>query len=183
MVYDLKSQIFSAIDSVNLEEISLISDKLLSKIREGGKIFVCGNGGSSTDGAHFVGELIGRYRKSNAKSLPAILLTTGDASGSAISNDYGYEFVFSRQIEGLCTKKDFLICLSTSGTSINIINAINLAVQMEIETLFLTSSKLSKFNKSKFLTTFKIKSEYTPAIQQAHMFVLHQICEFLENSR
>ena len=111
------------------------------------------------------------------------MLTTGDALGSAISNDFGYEFVFSRQIEGLCTKKDFLICLSTSGTSINIINAINTALKMELETLFLTSTKLDKLNKSKFLTTLRIKSEYTPAIQQAHMFVMHQICEFLEKSR
>ena len=183
MYNDLKKEIFSAIESVDLEKILFITNKLLSKIRQGGKLFICGNGGSLTDASHFVGELLGRYNKSDAKSLPAILLSTGGATGSAISNDFGYEFVFSRQIEGLCTKKDFLICLSTSGRSQNIVNALNLAIKMELDSLFLTSIKFSNDKESKHLTTLKIESEYTPAIQHAHMYVLHQICELLENAR
>ena len=183
MHYNLKKEIISAIEAIDLQQILFITDKLLAKIKNGGKIIVCGNGGSLTDGAHFVGELIGRYNKSDSKSLPAILLTTGDASGSAIANDYGYEFVFSRQIEGLGNNKDFLICISTSGKSPNIVNAINKGIEKEIDTLFLTSTRYTGEIKNKYLTIMKIYSEYTPAIQQAQMYVMHQICEFLEESR
>ena len=183
MNFNLKNEVFLAIDSVNLNEVSEISKRLMNKINLGGKIVVCGNGGSLSDGAHFVGELLGRYKKTESKSLPAIILTTGDAAGSAISNDYGYQFVFSRQIEGLCSKKDFLICISTSGQSQNIINAINVATKMEIDTFFLTSKKFFQERQNPYLTILKIESEYTPAIQQAQMFVMHQICEFLEEYR
>ena len=116
-----------------------ISEKLSNALSKNKKIMWCGNGGSATDAMHLSGELVGRFNK-DRKSLKSICLSSDTSNLTCISNDYGYEKVFSRQIEGLGDKGDVLICLSTSGKSKNILSALTVAKNLE----FLQSHFLEK---------------------------------------
>ena len=183
MTIDLIKETLNAISHIERIEIRKLSLLLINKYQQGGKILICGNGGSSTDAPHFVGELIGSFNNREAKGLPAIFLTTGEATGSAIANDYGYDNVFSRQIETYANPNDILICLSCSGDSKNIINAIKKAEEINLNIIFLTSKRCNTKSTNKKLNIIKIESAYTPAIQQAHMCILHLFCEYIEEIR
>lgn len=101
--------------SLNLkEQIAAVAQELKVCLKSGGKILICGNGGSAADSQHFAAELSGRYKKER-KALAAIALSTDTSALSAIGNDYGFEFVFSRQVEALASNNDVLIGISTSG--------------------------------------------------------------------
>lgn len=180
---DLIKETLKALESINRDHINMISEEIIQRLKRGGKILVCGNGGSNSDASHFVGELLGRYLKNDAKPLPAILLTTGDALGSAISNDFGYDYVFSRQVEGLAKKDDVLICISTSGRSRNILNALKQGINQNIYTILLTSKLYKTIEELIQVNEIKINSSFTPSIQHAHIFVLHLICQKLEEIR
>ncbi len=144
----------------------------------GNKILICGNGGSAADSQHFAAELVGRYKKER-KSLPAVALTTDTSILTAIGNDYGYENVFSRQVEGLGRVGDIFIGISTSGNSPNVVKAAKLAKKMGIITVALTGEKDSKLKKISDYT-FSSASADTPHIQASHIIFLHLICELVE---
>ena len=112
-------------DSNQVETISKMADVMTQVIVNGGKIITCGNGGSHCDAMHFAEELTGRYRN-NRKSLPAIAISDA-AHLTCVGNDYGFEFIFSRFIEGIGNNGDVLLAISTSGNSMNIINAVKAA--------------------------------------------------------
>ena len=123
-------------DSKQIETISKMADVMTQVIVNGGKIITCGNGGSHCDAMHFAEELTGRYRN-NRKSLPAIAISNA-AHLTCVGNDYGFEFIFSRFIEGIGNNGDVLLAISTSGNSMNIINAVKAAKEKKMKTIVLT---------------------------------------------
>ncbi len=125
-----------------LGEIERMVTFVLAAINRGGKVVVFGNGGSAADAQHLVSELVGRF-KLERPALPAIALSTNTSILTAIANDYGYDMVFSRQIEALVTEKDVVIGISTSGRSPNVIEAIKAAKKKGAKTIVLTGGKVA----------------------------------------
>ncbi len=180
----IKNSIKESIETKNklLEQTELIikiSELLVNTLRKGNKILVCGNGGSAADSQHFAAELIGRYKK-DRKSIPAIALTTDTSIITSIGNDYGYNEVFSKQVEGLGIKGDILIGISTSGNSDNIINAINIAKSKGIETISFLGKDGGLMKQISDISII-VPSNNTPRIQESHILLIHILCEIIEN--
>ena len=146
--------------------------------RNGKKILIAGNGGSAADAQHFAAELVGRYGF-DRPSLPSIALTTDTSNLTAIGNDYGYEYVFSRQLEGLGQEGDLFIGISTSGNSQNVINAFESAKHKGITTVALVGRDGGKMA---LLADYAIvvPSNATPRIQESHLLIEHMICDIIE---
>ncbi|HNX75467.1 MAG TPA: SIS domain-containing protein [Candidatus Rifleibacterium sp.] len=151
---------------------------MITALRAGQRILVCGNGGSASDAEHMAGELVGRFGYDRA-SLPCISLCTPSATFTAIANDYGYEQVFKRQVQGLGRAGDVLVGLSTSGNSPNIIEAFKVAKELKITTIAMTGSRDSKLSQIADLTV-RAPSAKTPRIQEIHGLLLHSICRAIE---
>ncbi|MCR9191743.1 MAG: SIS domain-containing protein [Gammaproteobacteria bacterium] len=155
--------------------------KFASSIRDawgdGGKLIVMGNGGSAADAQHLASECMGRFQKER-RALPAIALTTDSSILTSISNDYSFEVVFSRQIEGLATHKDIILGISTSGNSKNIILGIQAAKALGAQTLGLTGNpgKLADLVDR----NVTIPDLPTARVQEAHIYVIHLLCELLD---
>jgi D-sedoheptulose 7-phosphate isomerase len=148
-------------------------------IHSGGKILICGNGGSAADAQHFAAELIGRFEQERS-AWPAIALTTDTSILSAVANDYGYDQVFARQVQGLGQKADILIGISTSGNSANVLCAAAAAGQRGMPVIGLlgrTGGQLSKMVDHPIV----IAHENTARIQEAHIFILHFWAMMIEN--
>ena len=161
-----------------IEDILKISNLLLRCLKKGGKIILFGNGGSAADSQHIAAELIGRFKK-DRPAISAIALTTNSSILTAISNDYGFEFVFAKQIEGLASKNDVVIGISTSGNPENVINGIKKAKEIGLKTIALTGSGGGKLSKIVDMALI-VPSKNTARIQEAHITIGHVICEFLE---
>lgn len=160
------------------EDILPIVLKLKNCINQGGTIYFCGNGGSASDSQHIAAELIGRY-KNDRKPLKAISLNTDTSVLTCISNDYSYEDVYSRQLQGLLGKKDLLFALTTSGNSKNIISALKTARAKKSFSICLTGNgggeAINYADK-----TLVIPSSSTARIQEMHITIGHIIVELLE---
>jgi phosphoheptose isomerase len=149
-------------------------------LRGGHKIFACGNGGSAADAQHLVAELIGRFLH-DRQALPAIALTSDAATMTAISNDYGYERVFARQLEGLAAKGDLLFAISTSGNSPNVVRAAQTARSLGCVVVALTGerdSKLAAHADPGLL--IRAPSTVTARIQEVHSLCIHAIAETVD---
>ena len=146
--------------------------------RNGKKILIAGNGGSAADAQHFAAELVGRYGF-DRPSLPSIALTTDSSNLTAIGNDYGYEYVFSRQLEGLGQEGDLFIGISTSGNSQNVINAFESAKHKGITTVALVGRDGGKMA-SLADYAIVVPSNATPRIQESHLLIEHMICDIIE---
>jgi len=144
---------------------------LSAAIRSGNKLLVCGNGGSAADAQHFAAELIGRFEKERS-SYPAIALTTDSSNITAIGNDYGFDQVFSRQVEGLGRKGDILIGISTSGNSNNVLEAVRKASEMGMLTIGLLGRDGGTIA-SCVNQVVIVPHTRTVRIQEAHIFILH----------
>jgi D-sedoheptulose 7-phosphate isomerase len=159
-------------------QIEQIAELSIKSLKSGGTIFWCGNGGSAADSQHLAAELIGRY-KLERKAISSIALTTDSSILTAVSNDFGFEYVFSRQLEGLAREGDVLIALTTSGNSESILNAVHKAKKLKVSSVLLTSVKytgeLGDF-------VLKVGSTKTEQIQHAHTAIGHIICELIESS-
>ena len=155
------------------------SELIVSSIRNKGCVFLAGNGGSAADAQHFAGELISRF-KFDRNPLPAIALTTDPSCITAISNDYGYEKVFERQLLGLANPGDVFVGFTTSGNSQNIINALNAALKSELITIAICGENGVKSNKPDVLISVPSKS--TPHIQEMHAVTSHLLCALIERS-
>lgn len=180
-VSDLEKYIESGMEarrSINILEIMEVANILYKRLESGGKLITFGNGGSAADAQHFAAELSGRFLKER-RSLPAIALTTNTSSLTAIGNDYDYSSVFSRQIEGLCTPNDFVVGISTSGNSKNVIEGLNKAKGIGAYTLALTGKDGGKV-KNVADKCIKVGSESTPIIQEVHIAIIHMICYELD---
>ena len=151
---------------------------MIAALSQGKRILVCGNGGSAADAEHLAGELVGRFGYDRA-SLPCISLCTPSATFTAIANDYGYEQVFKRQVQGLGSAGDVLIGISTSGNSPNIVEAFKTAKEMQITTIAMTGSRDSKLSQLADLT-LRAPSAQTPRIQEIHGLLVHSLCRAIE---
>lgn len=175
---EVKKQILNNDEIIT--NINKASELIISSIRQGGTIFTAGNGGSAADAQHMAGEFVSKFAIER-KGLPAIALTTDSSILTAVSNDLGYENIFVRQIETLAKPGDIFIAISTSGTSPNIIKAINAARAKEIVTIALTGGKVSPID-SLCDCIIKVPSSKVPIIQEAHIMIEHIICDIVETT-
>jgi len=165
-------------DDTQIKNIEQASSLIATSIKGGGKVISCGNGGSHCDAMHFAEELTGRYRE-NRKALPAIAIS--DASHiSCVSNDFGYDYVFSRFIEGLGNSNDVLFCLSTSGNSKNIIEAILTARKNGMKVVALTGKDGGKIAGMADVEIRAPHFGYADRIQEIHIKVIHTIIMLVE---
>ncbi|MCH7651329.1 MAG: D-sedoheptulose 7-phosphate isomerase [Nitrospinae bacterium] len=162
-----------------------LSDKILEAIniarttyRNGGKMLLMGNGGSAGDAQHIAAEFIGRYKKER-KPVAAIALTVDSSVLTCVGNDYGYENVFARQVEGLAKKEDVVIAISTSGNSENVIRGVEKAREIGAKTIGLLGKQGGKL-KDKVDLAIVVPSSDTARIQEAHITIGHIICEILD---
>ena len=161
-----------------IEKISKSSEIMSKSLKNGGTIFWCGNGGSASDSMHLSAELIGRLKK-NRIPLRSISLSSNPASITCISNDFGFENLFSRQIQALGKKDDILVSISTSGNSKNIIKAINQAKVNKMKIISLLGNKGGKC-KGKSNIDLIVNSKSTARIQEVHITMGQIICELIE---
>ena len=159
-----------------IKTIGIISKKIIECYKRGSKVVLFGNGGSCTDSMHIAGELVGRYYL-NRKSLPAIALSDS-GNITAIGNDFGFENVFERQVEGLVKKGDVVIGISTSGNSNNVIKGIEKAKSIGAITVCFTGQG-GKLRETADIALC-IPSNDTPRIQEVYMLSAHIICEIVE---
>ncbi len=162
------------------ETLQRVIEAVHTCLRDGHKVFACGNGGSASDAQHLVAELIGRFLHER-QALPAIALTGDAATLTAISNDYGYERVFSRQLEGLARKGDLLFAISTSGNSPNVLQAAHTARALGCTVVAMTGERDSRLaaHASPGLL-IRAPSTVTARIQEVHSLCIHIICESLD---
>lgn len=163
----------------NLRALEQMAERLIHALRRGNKILLCGNGGSAADAQHIAAEFIGRF-KQERKSLPAIALTTDSSILTALANDYAYDVVFQRQVEGLGTPGDILIALSTSGNSNNVVLAAEKAREMGLTVIGLTGQAGGRL-KAVVDIHFAAASSKTPRIQEMHITALHALSEAVED--
>lgn len=171
---DLKRRFFDA----ELDHVLAQAEDMAERLRRGGRILVAGNGGSAADAQHLAAELSGRYLKER-KALAGIALTTDTSALTAIGNDYGFDFVFSRQVEALGRPGDLFIGLSTSGNSPNIVKAVESAKHLGLKTLGLLGRDGGKL-KGLVDDALIVPSTVTARIQEVHQMVYHFWCEALD---
>jgi D-sedoheptulose 7-phosphate isomerase len=157
-----------------------IAAAMIAALRAGNKLLIIGNGGSAADAQHIAAEIVGRY-KQDRPAWAAIALTTDTSALTAIANDYGFEQVFARQIEGLGARGDVLLALSTSGRSLNILAALRTARERGLVTIAFTGSKGEALGAlcDHLLVS---PSDDTPVVQQIHLAVAHGICDEIEQT-
>lgn len=174
--YETKQAIYENENLINkIEEVSKLCVKLY---RGKNKTILAGNGGSAADAQHIAAELVGRYGF-DRPSIPSLALTTDTSCLTAIGNDYGYDMVFSRQLEGMGQDGDLFIGISTSGNSKNIINAFISANKMGITTVALVGRDGGEMAKIADIALI-VPSDSTPRIQESHILIGHIICDVIE---
>ena len=186
MINYIKNQIQASIDTKQnilkdealMQSIADVGQKCLELYKNGKKTLLAGNGGSAADAQHFAAELVGRYGF-DRPSLPSIALTTDTSNLTAIGNDYGYDKVFSRQLEGMGQDGDIFIGISTSGNSANIINAFHSAKEKNITTVALVGKDGGEMAKLADIALV-VPSDATPRIQESHILIGHILCDIIE---
>ncbi len=166
-------------DNEILQKVEKISKLIVNALQNDNKILFVGNGGSASDCDHLATEFVSKFYK-DRHAFNAISLTSNNALITALSNDFGYDNAFSRQIEAIGKKDDVLIALSTSGNSKNIIQSINVANEMELTTIGLTGQKECQMDNLCNILV-KIPSQETPIIQECQMTLGHLICKIVED--
>ncbi len=156
------------------------ASRIVERLRRGAKVICCGNGGSAADAQHIAAELAGKFYLVR-RPLPAVAITTNPSALTAISNDYGYENVFAKQIEGLGRRGDVLLAFSTSGRSPNVLRAVGVARKMGMFTVGFTGAKGAAFAR-KCDMCLVVPSDDCPRIQEAHIAVSHSICFLVEKA-
>jgi len=173
----LHNQVSSTMEGL-ISSIESIAKLAIDSIESNGKIILFGNGGSAADAQHIAAELVGRY-KTNRKGLSAIALTTDTSSLTAISNDFGYDQVFQRQLEALLNANDLVIGISTSGNSKNVINAVKYANEIGVKTVGFSGGDGGKMNSNCYVNLV-IPSSDTPRIQEMHILIGHILCHLID---
>ena len=158
--------------------IKIATNIMIEALNSKNKIIYCGNGGSAADSQHLSAELMGRY-KLDRKPLPAISLTVDTSAITAIGNDYGFEYIFSRQLEGIGNKGDILYATSTSGESKNVIKAIEKAKEIGIKVICVTGKDNNKMSEISNIT-IHAQSNETNHIQEMHIAIGQLICGIIE---
>lgn len=161
-----------------MADLERIAQLTVGRIQKGGKILFCGNGGSAADAQHFAAELIGRFYLERP-AIPAIALTTDSSVLTCLGNDYSYDIIFSRQLEALCTEKDVVILISTSGKSPNILKAAEMAKSKGAYVVAIAGKDGGPL-KNCVDDALIVPSNNTPRIQEMHLFLGHTLCEWVE---
>ena len=164
------------------ENLSLIIksvEEIVKVFENNGKLFFMGNGGSSADSQHIAAEFIGRFQKER-RALPAIALTTDSSILTALGNDYGFDIIFARQLEGLGQKGDLVVAISTSGNSKNVIEGVKKAKELGIKSIALTGCGGGQLVGLCDINLI-VPSNITARIQESHSCIAHAICELVEN--
>ncbi len=174
--YETKQIIYQ--DEILLQKIEEVAKKCVALYKSDKKTILAGNGGSAADAQHIAAELVGRYGF-DRPSIPSLALTTDTSNLTAIGNDYGYDQVFSRQLEGMGQEGDIFIGISTSGNSVNIIKAFASAKKKNIITVALTGRDGGEMAKIADIALV-IPSNSTPRIQESHILIGHIICDIIE---
>ncbi|MDD5348299.1 MAG: D-sedoheptulose 7-phosphate isomerase [Candidatus Omnitrophica bacterium] len=161
-----------------IEEIMEISELFIACLKKGGKVILCGNGGSASDSQHIAAELVGKFKK-DRRGLAAEALTTNTSSLTALANDYGYEIVFAKQLEAVGQKNDLVVGISTSGKAKNVAAAMRQAKKMGLKTVALTGGDGGELVKLADVSLM-VPSSVTARVQEAHITIGHIICELVE---
>jgi len=181
--FDLKTAIaehHAAVESVAgmekalHEAVKLIRDAFAA----GRRLFICGNGGSAADAQHFAAELTGRFEKER-RGYPAVALTTDSSALTSIGNDYGFDHIFARQLQALAAEDDVLVAITTSGNSPNIVSALELARGMGVRSIGLLGRD-GGVCAGLVDVPLTVKASRTARIQEAHVLILHLLCEGLD---
>ncbi len=162
------------------KDLAKASQIAVETLKRGNKVLLCGNGGSASDAQHIAAELTGRY-KSERRGLPGIALTTDTSALTAISNDYGYDRVFDRQVEALANEGDLLIGISTSGNSNNVISALKLAKELGCSAIGFSGRDGGKMNEVCDVNLV-VPSDNTPRIQEMHILFGHTMCQIIDDN-
>lgn len=165
-------------DPVMVQAISDIAEVITEVLNNNGKLLLCGNGGSASDALHFAGEIVGRFQKER-RALPAVVLNSDVATMTAIANDYGYEEVFSRQVDGHMNSSDVFIGISTSGNSGNVVKAAIRAKEIGGKCLALVGGNGGKMKEIADYT-LSVPCSVTARIQECHIMIIHILCELIE---
>ena len=165
-------------DEELLQRIDTVVDVISDAFAAGNKVLFCGNGGSAADAQHLAAEFSGRFYK-NRRALPAEALHCNTSYLTAVANDYSYDVIYARLLDGIGVKGDVILGFSTSGNSVNIIKAFEVARERGIVTIGLTGETGGNMKEwSDYL--FNVPSTITPRIQESHILIGHIICELVE---
>jgi D-sedoheptulose 7-phosphate isomerase len=167
-------------DEKQVEIISKVVNCIIDAYKNNKKVIIFGNGGSAADAQHMVAELVGRYKKER-QPLEAMSLNTNVSTLTALGNDYGYEIVFSRQLESCAKQGDVVIGITTSGKSPNVIKAIEVAKKIGCVTVALTGKDGGTI-KNLVDYCICVPSNETPRIQEVHITIIHIICDLVEQT-
>jgi D-sedoheptulose 7-phosphate isomerase len=171
-----KTQILN--DDAFIKKIEDAVDVIVNAFKKGNKVLFCGNGGSAADAQHLAAEFSGRFYL-NRKALPSEALHCNASYLTAVANDYSYDVIYARLVEGICFEGDVLVGLSTSGNSANIINAFQVAREKKVITMGFTGETGGKLKDISDLL-LNVPSTDTPRIQESHIMIGHIICELVE---
>jgi len=167
-------------DAEVVSTIAKVVELMVSALKQGNKLILFGNGGSAADAQHIAAEFVGRFAF-NRPALPAMALSVNSSCVTAIGNDYGFDLIFSRQIEALGRSGDVAIGISTSGNSPNVIQALSVAKKMGMSTVALTSSTGGKL-KDAVDYCLRAPSNEAPRIQECHILIGHIVSELVEQT-
>ncbi len=176
----IETKLKLASDNEFLLELERIGVRMVTALKMGRKILIAGNGGSASDAQHFAAELAGKFIH-DRKGLSVIALTTNSSVITAIGNDFGYEYVFSRQVDGLGNKGDIFVGISTSGNSVNLIHAANTSKNNGLITVGLLGKNggdLKNFCDYNLI----VPSNNTQHIQESHIMIIHELCRIIDDA-
>lgn len=171
-------QLVEEFETGQISTVIAATEMIIDCLESGGCVYLCGNGGSAADAQHIAGEFVGRFRK-NRKPLPAVALSADTSVITCIGNDFGYEEVFTRQVEALVKQTDILWAFSTSGTSKNIISAAQMARDKSAKILAFTGKTDTPLEKLSDIC-LAIDAPNTSAAQEIHMLAYHIICDLID---
>lgn len=167
-------------NEANFEKIKLAGDTIIKSVKKGGKVISCGNGGSMSDAMHFAEEMTGRFRE-NRGPIPAVAISD-PAHITCISNDYGYEYIFSRFVESIGAENDVLLAISTSGNSQNVINAVLAAKAKNMFVIGLTGKSGGKMAEMVDLEIRTPMSDWADRVQEIHIKIIHALIHYIESN-
>jgi len=173
-------KMIAELQAKSMETIAAAAKMIINSIKQGGWVYICGNGGSAADAQHIAGELVGRYKRQR-RGLPAIALSTDSSVITSIANDYSYENIFVRQVEAFVKENDILWAISTSGNSANVVAAAEAAKKKNAAIIAFTGRTGSKLEKTADVC-FCAGSDSTSQSQQMHQIAYHIICDLVEQS-
>ncbi len=173
---DVKKMILN--DDLIIEKIVTVTDLITMAFKNNGRVYFCGNGGSAADAQHLAAEFSGRFYK-DRKALPAEALHCNSSYITAVANDYSYDEIYARLVEGIANRGDVLVGLSTSGNSANIVRAFEVARAKGITTIGMTGYSGGAL-KSASKVLLNVPSTDTPRIQESHILIGHIICQLVE---